>query len=518
VKGRAARVVLALCLLSSLPSPAVAQTESPNYLGEQVELIPGEGTTLLVDGRSYRGSLRVGGHREGLALVERVGLDGYLLGIREVPFSWHREALKAQVVAARTYLAWTLQGGRSAAGRAYGYDICATAACQVYAGTGDLDSELGARWRAAVSDTGGEILLYEDGPAQALYSSTSGGRTRDVDDVWPGTNLPYLQAVDSPGEDSPFVSWGYELAAEDMEALLRVADLIEGSLEGITTEITPDGAGPWQVVIESTGGTRRVPTWDLRGMLNQASRQVLSNLLPATRPDGRRYPQTVLSPTYTIHRIGYVVAGPDGEPMRVIKGFRVEGRGWGHLVGMSQYGALAMAEAGASYQEILGHYYSGLAPVTAPELLPETVTVGLAVEEPELAIGADGPVQVIFDGTVIAEAALGTWRFQAEGGSVRVLPPVGLGLPPVLRRPQVDQTTVGFALTASAEMRVTVFWGTLVAGRVDLGVVDAGVFRLPISDLLEMSVPAGASLRAVVEVSSPDGEDTLRLAVVPGLE
>jgi len=256
----AVSALIVVYLLGVTALPATAQEASPTYLTGAVELVPAPGTTLRYEGRFYTGRLRVGGHAGGLAVVETVTLDQYLLGIREVPFAWHRQALRAQVVAARTYLAWTLQGGRSINGRRYDYDICATTACQVYAGVGDLEGSYGGRWVAAVGNTAHEILLFEGLPAQAVYSSTSGGRTRDSEDIWPGTDLPYLQAVDSPGEQSPFVTWGFELAAADMEALLGEAGLLTGSLQGIETIVTEDGGGPWQVVIESHGDTRRVGT------------------------------------------------------------------------------------------------------------------------------------------------------------------------------------------------------------------------------------------------------------------
>jgi peptidoglycan hydrolase-like amidase len=122
--------------LGATALPAAAQEVPPTYLTSTVELVPAPGTILSYEGRFYTGRLRVSGHAGGLAVVETVTLDQYLLGIREVPFAWHKEALRAQVVAARTYLAWTLQGGRSINGRRYDYDICATTACQVYSGSG----------------------------------------------------------------------------------------------------------------------------------------------------------------------------------------------------------------------------------------------------------------------------------------------------------------------------------------------------------------------------------------------
>ena len=148
----------------------------------------------------------------GLALTETTSVDNYLAGIKEVPFGWPREALAAQVVAARTYLANTLRNGRSERGRRYGYDICASSACQVYVGTGHLGDEAGDRWVEAVTRTAREIITLDGAPILAVYSSSAGSRTMAVQDVWGGAALPYLQPVDSPEEGvSPYASWHVEL-------------------------------------------------------------------------------------------------------------------------------------------------------------------------------------------------------------------------------------------------------------------------------------------------------------------
>ena len=216
------------------PAHAQDDLDDPSVLARRVVLEPQDGTRIEVDGRVYAGSLRVSAHLDGLALVEETTIDNYLLGIREVPFSWEREALEAQAVAARTYLAWTLQRGRSSNGRRYGYDICATVACQVYAGVGGVDGQDGARWKQAVAETDSQILVFEGRPAQALYSSTSNGRTRNVEDVFVGSApLPYLRAVESDGESSPFVSWSFIVPESVMEAMLRDRGLLQGELIGM---------------------------------------------------------------------------------------------------------------------------------------------------------------------------------------------------------------------------------------------------------------------------------------------
>jgi SpoIID/LytB domain protein len=463
---------------------------------------------VVIDGRRYGGSVRVSGHRDGLAVVETVPVDDYLAGIQEVPLSWEPAALEAQVIAARTYLAWTLSRGRSGEARRLGYDICATDACQVYAGREPVLAPGGWRWREAIARTGGLILLYQGRPARAYYSSTSGGRTRTVSDVWPGIDLPYLVAVPSPAEDSPFTEWSWWLPAPLMERLLEEAGLIEGELESIETTVTADGEGPWTVTIRSSGGEHRLTTWELRGRINRAA-AVLPDQLPAFRPDGRRYPQAVLSGTYTISSLDLPL-GPLGQ----ITLYRVKGRGWGHQVGMSQYGAQAMALAGAGAAEILGHYYGGLEPQAGGDWVPEAVEVLLASGAEELEVTVTGPVDVVADGVVIASGELGSWRLSADRGSLLVEAPVGLGIAPRLRPGRIGwhegRWTVILEVTAAAEVSWEARTGATVVAASRPRPTDAGIIAIPL--------PEGAPLQVRARAENAHGVAVLvvRVPAAPG--
>ena len=276
-----------ICVLLVAGSPVSAQEEQEDVgLYETIVLTPAAGTVLSWNGRRYAGQLEVRSASDGLVVVERVEPEDYLLGIQEVPFSWHEEALKTQVVAARTYLAWTLSRGRAGSGATYGFDICATPACQVYGGLDQVEASGGERWASAVRATADEVLLYNGAPAQALYSSTTGGRTRDVRDVFGGNGVPYLIAVDSPDEPSPFVDWSYEIPRPVLEAVLRAAERIEGRLLGAEVRTTADGSGAWTVELDADGQTRSLTSWEFRGVMNRYGSQIAPELLPAERPDG----------------------------------------------------------------------------------------------------------------------------------------------------------------------------------------------------------------------------------------
>lgn len=412
-----------------------------------------EGATLSWNGRTYGGPFEIKAAEDGLVLIEHLPLDRYLLGIQEVPFSWHQEALRAQAIAARTYLARTISSGRVGAAETYGFDICATDQCQVYRGLDKVLGENGERWVAAVADTARQILLYEGRPALTMYSSTAGYRTRSIEDVFGSNPTPYLTAVESPGENSPYVDWTFQLSGPSMEAILADADRAHGALVDVVVTQTEDGQGSWTVVVSSDGSTETLSTWQFRRDLNASGPRIRPDQLPARRPDGRPYPQTILSPTFTVERSWTV--GNDFTTGYVSSdlSYEIHGNGWGHQVGMSQYGAQAMAGDGSTYTEILGHYYSGLTPEAAQDQLPEEVAVGLAWGQAQLEIGSDSTFDIVVAGEVVAAGVDGTWTLAAVGPTIEIVPPGGFGLPPVLSGiPEFSDHRPGFVVQLIAEL------------------------------------------------------------------
>jgi SpoIID/LytB domain protein len=336
----------------------------------------------------------------GLVLVERLSPEEYLLGLGEMPYSWHPAALRAQAVAARTYLGNLLANPAWGVMAEFGFDICGSATCQLYLGAGRAQvAEAGSRWTAAVSATAGKILLYDGTPALTVYHSTAGATTRSNQDVWGGAAVPYLQAVEVPAQDSPFATWSYDLGLDQLLAILVEAGItFPGEVTGITTVVTLPGGGPYRVRFQTTAGTVEVTATRIQSAVNTYGPALYPSLLPAYRPDGERYPQTVLSPTFTVK------TRPDGVTVRV------QGQGWGHQLGMPQYGALAMALAGESTAAILNHFYTGLWPRSDPGFLPEEITVGLAWDRAAVTLRAEYYVLRSPDGVVargrLAEFAL----------------------------------------------------------------------------------------------------------------
>ncbi len=258
--------------------------------------------------------------------VETVDEDTYLTAVvlSEMPASFEPEALAAQAVAARTFLA-----RQRLAGKHMDCDVCAdSACCQAWSSEATLDAKYGVElpqyWdkaSAAVAETAGEILTYDGAPIEAVYFSCSGGSTEAAVAVW-GTDVPYLQAVESPGEQDAL---RYESEAafpeDELRAILNKAApeaKLDGPSEGWFGEpILTEGGGVASVTIggEDFTGTQ------LRSLLG----------LNSTR---------------------FTVTCGDGEVVFHVRGF-------GHRVGMSQYGAHAMALTGKTYREILAWYYPG---------------------------------------------------------------------------------------------------------------------------------------------------------------
>ena len=271
--------------------------------------------------------------------VEEMDLGTYLVGVvrAEMPASFELEALKAQAVAARTYTLYKIRTGGNHGADA---DICIdSTCCQAYIAEdqaranwgGDAD-ENEAKIEAAVHDTDGETILYDGAPILAVFHSSSAGQTRAAGEVWV-SDLPYLQAVDSPepGDAIPNYYSRAEFTAEEFREKVAAA-LPEADLSG--------EMDAWlQNAITDTAGS--VETVEVGGVTVKGS--------------------TVRS------ILGLRSACFEWEVQGEKLVFFVTG--FGHGVGMSQYGANQMAAEGADYLEILTHYYTG---VTVEPYVPET--------------------------------------------------------------------------------------------------------------------------------------------------
>ncbi len=180
------------------PDLALVVDGTSKPLPAPLSFVPGKGATMTLDGKGYRGELRVTVVQKALQIIDVVGLEAYLLGVvpGEMPKEWPAAALQAQAVAARSYALASMVKNRP-------FDLYSDPRSQVYYG---VAAESPAT-TAAVKATRGEILTYGGKVATALYYSSSGGRTASSEDVF-GVVTPYLQARDDPWDMlSPYHRW-----------------------------------------------------------------------------------------------------------------------------------------------------------------------------------------------------------------------------------------------------------------------------------------------------------------------
>jgi SpoIID/LytB domain protein len=388
------------------PARAAAQTPLP-----RITFAAGIGGSFLVHGTyprapsscvrpvapvlhaRYGGTIEVGMDRDGrLFVIGELPVEDYVEGIAEVPRSWPMATLKAQAVAARSYGLAHL-GFPDPTGEELGYDLCSTTACQVYRGLGVALGPYGDRWRKAVRQTRGEVLLYQGRPAETLYFSTSNGRTYGNDDVFGTTPLPYLRPVDE-GDDtaSPVSHWGAAIGLGDVGRFLEADDEWPG---GRVTEVRRSGS---DITVSGSGSSRTMDVTDFRLALNTWGPCLQPDRYPGIDSDGTRLPQTVPSKWFTVSTPGDQVV--------------LEGRGWGHGVGMVQWGAYGKARRGLGYGDILAAYYGGFRPRSYQG--PRTIRIGLATGLASVGIVPSGPHTV--EGRHVPPAP---WRITG-GGRLRV--------------------------------------------------------------------------------------------------
>jgi len=219
---------------------------------------PGAGP-LSLDGNAYRGTLLA--HRSGkrLSVVNRLPLDRYLRGVVpwEMPDDWHREALKAQAVVARSYALATLKPGKL-------FDLYADTRSQVYGGIRAEDPAT----NRAVAATAGRVLYWNGRVATTFYHSTSGGRTAPIAEVWPrAAPLPYLVSVPDPYDRlSKHHRWGPVLVTPAQMA----KKLKARGVRDVRVDRTPSGR-VGTVAVQARAGVRTVLAQDFRRELELRS-------------------------------------------------------------------------------------------------------------------------------------------------------------------------------------------------------------------------------------------------------
>ena len=279
-----------------------------------------DGAMLRVNGRRYRDAIKISlSNDRKLSVINELGIEGYLYGVmtREVSPEWPEEALKAQAVVSRTYVMKNLGKHDTE-----GFDLSATFTSQVYGG---VEAE-NPRTSRAVDLTRGEVITYEGELIKSFFHSNCGGRTEDVTNVWEGEELfPYLR-----GKVCTFCKGTYQYYWEDsvkkevIKEKLNAKGYAVGDIDKIRILGRSSSGRASYLIIYHNRGELKIRASDFRMLMD---------------------PSLIRSTLFAIEKIGNRI--------------RFYGRGWGHGVGMCQWGAKGMAEKAANYQQILRYYYPG---------------------------------------------------------------------------------------------------------------------------------------------------------------
>ncbi len=314
--------IISLIILLCRPAAAV-DTMKVLMLGSPYDNLPSEEAVsidslngkIFINGQFYSGRLRIMKDENGLYVINYLPFERYIEGVvaSELGEDWEPEALKAQAVISRTYATFykTLNAKKD-------FYLTSSVLHQLYKGA-NTDPLI----TYAVKSTEGEILTYKNLPIKAFFHATCVGKTEIPEEVW-SESLPYLKSVDCNTKNAPYTNWQRRFSLDKIGGRLGISGLKDIKISSYTVtgrvrtlKLISEGN-------KSVDSAKEIRAPELRKLLGFEE-------LPSTR--------------FSLSKSG--------------KNMIFTGRGYGHGVGLSQWGALAMAKEGKNYREILRHYYPG---------------------------------------------------------------------------------------------------------------------------------------------------------------
>jgi len=277
--------------------------------------IEAEGGIVILDGRQYRGAFHIIAGENGVQIINHLPLEQYLYGVipREMSPIWPKSALMAQAVASRTYALYIKSKSKDKP-----FDVVAATASQVYGG---FDAEVNTS-NQAVDLTQSQVMTHDGKLIVAYFHSSSGGYTEDAQNVW-GADLPYLKAApDRYSEYYPNNAWEYRLGYRDLKDRLNQYGLNIGKIQKL------------MFLNKTRSGRMRSIN-----ILSDNGSHILQSNAFRIKMDPTKLKSTLMSIESDANTL------------------LIRGKGYGHGVGMSQWGAKRMAEEGMDYRKILKHYY-----------------------------------------------------------------------------------------------------------------------------------------------------------------
>ncbi|WP_434656098.1 SpoIID/LytB domain-containing protein [Thermoanaerobacterium thermosaccharolyticum] len=330
---------------------------------------------ISINGKKYRGYYEfIRQQGSDMTAINVLPLEEYLYGVvpAEMPASWNIEALKAQAVAARTYAVYNL--GKYSK---YGFDLTNDVNCQAYNG---FDGE-NPNSNKAVDDTKGVIAIYNGKPIEAIFHSHSGGYTEDSENVY-SNSVPYLRGVEDKyvfGYNESLDNWSVDVTADSIEQKLKSSGVDVGNVVDVKVTSKSWTGRAIQVTIYGDKGNYVLNKNDIRSFFNLKSTMITINnngvnsdseayilsqqgvvkkSLPNLSVISANGLKTVGSgDIYVLGRSGTAKISGQKVPSA---SYTINGSGFGHGVGLSQYGARGMADHGYNYIDILKYYYKGI--------------------------------------------------------------------------------------------------------------------------------------------------------------
>lgn len=270
---------------------------------------------VILNGRRFRGDIKFVKNNVKLTVINYIGREDYIKGIlfHEASHYWPMEALKTQAIVCRTYAAYQMQVNKFK-----DYDITSDIYSQVYGG------RTSERYRTnkAVEETSDLVLMFQDKVFPAYFHSTCAGHTEDAGLLW-NINIASLKGVECVFcKDSPHFKWHYALGLESLEEKLTKVGFNVKGIKSIGILGKDDSGRITDLKIESETGGQKITAKDFRNIIG---------------------PNIIKSTNFKVDIINREA---------VFDGF-----GWGHGVGMCQWGAYFMAKKGYDYARILKYYY-----------------------------------------------------------------------------------------------------------------------------------------------------------------
>ncbi|MFC4804856.1 SpoIID/LytB domain-containing protein [Filifactor villosus] len=320
-------------------------------------LLSSEDERFMLNKRNYRGELELLASNSKLTAINYIGLQDYLYGVvpKEIQYNWEMEALKAQAICSRNFS--IKNKGKYAK---HGFDLDTSTYSQVYGG---LDAE-NERTNRAVDETLSKLGYYNDEIADLFFFAESGGRTESSENVW-GMKRSYLIGVDDPYSlGGSYANWKFSISRSSLEGKMSKAGSSVGDIERISIDDRTENDRVKLITVHGSKGSRTFKREEFRRLIGNT--QLKSMYFDIEVREGDKSSSELDDIFFELEQVvdgkKDITPAPErrGSGSKVGDTITFLGHGYGHGVGMSQYGAHKMAQQGRDYTQILAHYFKGV--------------------------------------------------------------------------------------------------------------------------------------------------------------